>query len=240
MELDNEDWKTVGYDIPLLVNLQPAGEYLGEDYYRAGGVPAVVAELIAKGKIKPAITANGKTLTENCEGHFAEDRKVIIPYDEPMKTQAGFLNLSGNLFDSAIMKTSVITPEFRKRYLENPKDPMAFEGKAVVFDGPEDYHHRIDDPALRDRRAHDAVHPRRRPDRLSRRGRGREHAAAGLPAEEGRHGAGLHRRRPPVRHLGLALDPERLAGSGDRRRARAAEDRRPGAHRPEEAHAPTS
>lgn len=146
--LDNEDWTAVGYDIPLLVNLQPAGEYLGEDYYRAGGVPAVVAELVAKGKIKPAITANGRTLAENCEGLFAEDRKVIKAYDAPMKAQSGFLNLRGNLFDSAIMKTSVITPEFRQRYLENPKDRNAFEGKAIVFDGPEDYHHRIDDPAL--------------------------------------------------------------------------------------------
>ncbi|HEY5796489.1 MAG TPA: dihydroxy-acid dehydratase, partial [Bosea sp. (in: a-proteobacteria)] len=147
--LDNEDWTAVGYDIPLLVNLQPAGEYLGEDYYRAGGVPAVVAELVAKGKIKPAITANGRTLAENCEGFFAEDRNVIKAYDAPMKAQSGFLNLRGNLFDSAIMKTSVITPEFRKRYLENPKDPNAFEGKAIVFDGPEDYHHRIDDPSLK-------------------------------------------------------------------------------------------
>jgi dihydroxy-acid dehydratase len=147
--LDNEDWTGIGYDVPLLVNLQPAGEYLGEDYYRAGGVPAVVAELVAKGKIKPAITANGRTLAENCEGLFAEDRKVIKAYDAPMKAQAGFLNLRGNLFDSAIMKTSVITPEFRQRYLENPKDKNAFEGKAVVFDGPEDYHHRIDDPALK-------------------------------------------------------------------------------------------
>ncbi|KPF71215.1 dihydroxy-acid dehydratase [Bosea sp. AAP35] len=146
--LDNEDWTNVGYDIPLLVNLQPAGEYLGEDYYRAGGVPAVVAELVAKGKIKPAITANGRTLAENCEGFFAEDRNVIKAYDAPMKAQSGFLNLRGNLFDSAIMKTSVITPEFRQRYLENPNDPNAFEGKAIVFDGPEDYHHRIDDPAL--------------------------------------------------------------------------------------------
>ena len=148
VKLDNEDWTRIGYDTPLLVNMQPAGEYLGEDYYRAGGLPAVIAELIAKGKLKPAITANGRTHIENCEGAFSGDRKVIKAYDEPMKKEAGFLNLSGNLFDSAIMKTSVITPEFRQRYLENPKDPMAFEGKAIVFDGPEDYHHRIDDPAL--------------------------------------------------------------------------------------------
>ena len=146
VKLDNDDWEKIGYELPLLVNLQPAGEYLGEDYYRAGGLPAVVAELVKKGKIKHAITVNGKTLAENCEGKFASDRKVIWPYDKPMKKKAGFLNLKGNLFDSAIMKTSVITPEFRQRYLENPADPMAFEGTAVVFDGPEDYHARIDDP----------------------------------------------------------------------------------------------
>jgi len=146
VKLDNDDWEKIGYELPLLVNLQPAGEYLGEEYYRAGGVPAVVAELVKKGKIKPAITVNGKTLAENCEGKFSSDRKVIWPYDKPMKKRSGFLNLKGNLFDSAIMKTSVITDEFRQRYLENPADPMAFEGTAVVFDGPEDYHARIDDP----------------------------------------------------------------------------------------------
>jgi dihydroxy-acid dehydratase len=149
VKLDNGDWEKIGYELPLLVNLQPAGEYLAEDYYRAGGLPAVVAELVKKGKIKDAITVNGKTLTENCEGQFASDRKVILPYDKPMKKKAGFLNLKGNLFDSAIMKTSVITDEFRQRYLDNPADPMAFEGTAVVFDGPEDYHARIDDPKTR-------------------------------------------------------------------------------------------
>jgi dihydroxy-acid dehydratase len=148
VELNNDDWEKIGYDIPLLVNLQPAGEYLGEDYHRAGGVPAVVAELIAKGKIRDSLTVNGKSLIENCKGRFSEDRNVIKPYDQPMKAQAGFLNLKGNLFDSAIMKTSVISEEFRKRFLSNPKDPNAFEGRAVVFDGPEDYHARIDDPAL--------------------------------------------------------------------------------------------
>jgi dihydroxy-acid dehydratase len=148
VKLTTADWEKHGYKIPLLVNLQPAGEYLAEEYYRAGGVPAVVAELIARGKIQPALTANGKTLVENCEGKFTSDRKVIFPYARPMKKDAGFLNFSGNLFDSAIMKTSVITPEFHKQYLENPEDPMAFEGTAVVFDGPEDYHRRIDDPKL--------------------------------------------------------------------------------------------
>ncbi len=147
--LDNDDWEKHGYKVPLLVNLQPAGKYLGEDYYRAGGLPAVVAELIAKGKIQPALTANGKTLVENCEGRFSSDRDVILPYNKPLKKDAGFLHFKGNLFDSAIMKTSVITPEFRQRYLENPADPMAFEGQAVVFDGPEDYHARIDDPKLK-------------------------------------------------------------------------------------------
>jgi dihydroxy-acid dehydratase len=146
--LSNDDWEKVGYKIPLIVNLQPAGKYLGEDYYRAGGLPAVVAELVEQGKIQPAITANGKTLAENCEGKFTSDRDVIWPYKKPMKKDAGFLHFKGNIFDSAIMKTSVITPEFRERYLENAGDPMAFEGPAVVFDGPEDYHQRIDDPKV--------------------------------------------------------------------------------------------
>ncbi len=149
VELENSDWEKLGYKVPLLVNLQPAGEYLAEDFYRAGGVPAVVAELVAKGLIKPSLTVNGKSLADNCEGKFTSDRAVIFPYAKPMKKNAGFLNFSGNLFDSAIMKTSVITPEFKKRYLENPADPMAFEGEAAVFDGPEDYHHRIDDPKLK-------------------------------------------------------------------------------------------
>lgn len=149
VELDNDDWQKHGLDIPLLVNMQPAGEYLGEEFHRAGGVPAVVAELIAKGKIDgSATTVNGKSLIENCEGKFAEDRDVIKTYDSPMQAAAGFVNLKGNLFDSAIMKTSVISEEFRERYLSNPDDPNAFEGRAIVFDGPEDYHHRIDDPAL--------------------------------------------------------------------------------------------
>jgi dihydroxy-acid dehydratase len=148
VEVDNDDWERIGYDVPLLVNMQPAGEYLGEEYHRAGGVPAVAAELEAKGMLRPALTVNGKTFAENVKGRFSSDRNVIKAYDAPMKAQSGFLHFKGNLFDSAIMKTSVITPEFRERYLQNPDDPMAFEGRAVVFDGPEDYHHRIDDPAL--------------------------------------------------------------------------------------------
>ncbi|MCZ8269049.1 MAG: dihydroxy-acid dehydratase family protein [Beijerinckiaceae bacterium] len=150
IELTPDDWEEYGYDVPLLVNLQPAGEYLGEEYHRAGGVPAVAAELIGQGLIhEDALTVNGKTFGENNRGRFSEDRRVIKPFAEPMKARAGFLNLKGNLFDSAIMKTSVISPEFRQRYLENPKDMNAFEGTAFVFDGPEDYHHRIDDPSLK-------------------------------------------------------------------------------------------
>jgi dihydroxy-acid dehydratase len=150
IEITPDDWEEYGYDVPLLVNLQPAGEYLGEEYHRAGGVPAVAAELIGQGLIhEDALTVNGKTFGENNRGRFSEDRRVIKPFAEPMKARAGFLNLKGNLFDSAIMKTSVISPEFRQRYLENPKDMNAFEGTAFVFDGPEDYHHRIDDPSLK-------------------------------------------------------------------------------------------
>ncbi|MEL6566177.1 MAG: IlvD/Edd family dehydratase [Pseudomonadota bacterium] len=147
--LDNDDWQSVGHDVPLLVNLQPAGEYLGEDYQHAGGVPAVIGELIAADLLPhpDAITANGKSMRENCGHVRSEDTKVIKPVSDPLKAQAGFINLKGNLFDSAIMKTSVISEEFRNRYLSNPDDPEAFEGRAVVFDGPEDFHHRIDDEA---------------------------------------------------------------------------------------------
>ncbi len=149
VELNLDDWQDFGRDIPLLVNMQPAGEYLGEDYYRAGGVPAVVAELMRKKLIhENALTANGKTIGENCRTAASENEKVIRSYDAPLKTSAGFSVLRGNLFDSAIMKLSVISPEFRQRYLSNPDDPDAFEGKVAVFDGPEDYHARIDDPAL--------------------------------------------------------------------------------------------
>jgi dihydroxy-acid dehydratase len=143
------DWETIGYDVPLLVNVQPAGKYLGEEYYRAGGLPAVLHELIAAGRVhRDALTINGKTIAENVEQAKSTDADVILPYDRPLKPHAGFKVLSGNLFDSAIMKISVISEEFRERYLSNPDDPNAFEGRAVVFDGPEDYHRRIDDPSL--------------------------------------------------------------------------------------------
>jgi xylonate dehydratase len=149
VKLSTEDWETIGYDVPLLVNMQPAGEYLGEDYYRAGGLPAVMHELLAAGRLHgDALTINGKTIAENVARTAATNAGVIRSYDKPLKPHAGFKVFRGNLFDSAIMKTSVISEEFRQRYLSDLKDPNAFEGRAVVFDGPEDYHDRVDDPAL--------------------------------------------------------------------------------------------
>jgi dihydroxy-acid dehydratase len=147
--LDNDDWQNVGHEVPLIVNMQPAGEYLGEDYQHAGGVPAVIGELIAADLLPhpDVITANGKTMRENCSHVRSADTRVIRTVSDPLKQHAGFINLKGNLFDSAIMKTSVIGADFRNRYLSNPNDPDAFEGRAIVFDGPEDFHHRIDDPA---------------------------------------------------------------------------------------------
>jgi xylonate dehydratase len=148
--LDNDDWQKIGHRVPLLVNLQPAGEYLGEDYHRSGGVPAVIGELLNAGLLPhpDALTANGKTMADNCGQRHSENTEVIKQVSAPMLKDAGFINLKGNLFDSAIMKTSVISKEFRDRYLSNPDDPEAFEGRAIVFDGPEDFHKRIDDPAL--------------------------------------------------------------------------------------------
>ena len=149
VKLEVDDWEQHGHDIPLLVNLQPAGDYLGEDYHHAGGVPAVVAELIRHRKIhEDAITANGKTMGENCKDAEVVDNNVIRSFETALKPAAGFKVLRGNLFDAAIMKTSVISQEFRDQYLSNPDDPDAFEGRAIVFDGPEDYHERIDDPSL--------------------------------------------------------------------------------------------
>jgi dihydroxy-acid dehydratase len=149
VKLTVDDWETVGYDVPLLLNMQPAGEYLGEEYYRAGGLPAVMSELLAAGRLHgDAPTINGKTVAENVASAKVTNPDVIRPYDKPLRAKAGFKVLRGNLFDSAIMKTSGISEEFQQRYLNDPKDPNAFEGRAVVFDGPEDYHHRIDDPNL--------------------------------------------------------------------------------------------
>lgn len=149
IELTPADWQRLGHAIPLLVNLQPAGDYLGEDYHRAGGVPAVIAELIRNGLLPhpDAPTINGRTIADNCADAENQNDDVIRPVTEALKAQAGFIDLSGNLFRSAIMKTSVISDAFRARYLSNTDDPDAFEGTVAVFDGPEDYHARIDDPA---------------------------------------------------------------------------------------------
>ncbi|HEU4967420.1 dihydroxy-acid dehydratase, partial [Sphingomonas sp.] len=149
VDLPLDDWEKEGRDVPLLVNLQPAGEYLGEDYYRAGGVPAVVNQLMRHDLIhEDAQTVNGRTIGENCRDATIDDAKVIRPFEQPLAEQAGYIVMKGNLFDAAIMKTSVISPEFRARYLSDPEHPGVFEGPAVVFDGPEEYHARIDDPAL--------------------------------------------------------------------------------------------
>ena len=149
VELTVDDWQEKGEDVPLLVNLQPAGQYLGEDYYHAGGVPAVTAQLIEQGLIhEDAMTVSGQTMGDACRDATIEDADVIRTFDNPLVERAGFVVMRGNLFNSAIMKTSVISGEFRDRYLSNPEDPDAFVGDAVVFDGPEDYHHRIDDPSV--------------------------------------------------------------------------------------------
>lgn len=148
VKLSLDDWDNIGFHIPLLLNMQPAGEFLGEEYYRAGGLPAIMAELLEAGKLQPqALTCNGSTMGANVRGKQTWNRQVIRPYNDPMMADAGFVHLQGTLFNSAIMKTCVISPAFRERFLENPKDPNAFEGAVAVFDGPEDYHHRLEDPA---------------------------------------------------------------------------------------------
>jgi dihydroxy-acid dehydratase len=149
VELKPADWTEYGLDVPLLVNMQPAGKYLGERFHRAGGVPAVLCELLEAGRLfGDAMTVTGHTLVQNIKGREARDREVIFAYDAPLQPAAGFLVMSGNLFDFAIMKTSVISAEFRERYLSDPEHPDVFEGRAVVFDGSGDYHDRINDPSL--------------------------------------------------------------------------------------------
>ncbi|OJI99182.1 hypothetical protein ASPVEDRAFT_38649 [Aspergillus versicolor CBS 583.65] len=146
VDITLDDWDQVGFHIPLLLNMQPAGEFLGEEYYRAGGLPAIMAELLDAGKLHPdVLTCNGQTVAENVKGQQSWDRRVIKPYNEPIMNDAGFVHLRGSLFDSAIMKTCVISEQFRQNFLENPQDPNAFEGAVVVFDGPEDFHSRLED-----------------------------------------------------------------------------------------------
>jgi dihydroxy-acid dehydratase len=149
VELNVKDWETIGFEVPLLLNMQPAGQYLGESFFRAGGVPAVMGELRKAGLIREgAMTASGKTMGENLDGWESQDIDVIRTVAEPLRQNAGFLVLSGNLFDSALMKTSVISPDFRQRFLSRPGNEGIHEARAVVFEGPEDYHDRINDPAL--------------------------------------------------------------------------------------------
>ena len=149
VKLDVKDWETIGYDMPLLVNMQPAGEYLGENFFRAGGVPAVMAELAKAGKLHTNVmTATGKSMGDNLAGYKSTDHEVIRSFDNPMREKSGFIVISGNLFDSALMKTSVISDEFRNRFLSQPGNEGVYEARAVVFEGPEDYHERLNDPTL--------------------------------------------------------------------------------------------
>jgi dihydroxy-acid dehydratase len=149
VEIRTEDWMKYGHDVPLLLNMQPSGKYLGERFHRAGGVPAVMWELEQKGMLRSKrLTVTGKTMAENLVGRETNDREMIWPFDKPLKEKAGFFVLSGNLFDFAIMKTSVISEEFRQRYLKQPGHEGVFECRAIVFDGSDDYHKRINDPTL--------------------------------------------------------------------------------------------
>lgn len=149
VELEIEDWEKVGLEIPMLVNLQPAGKYLGEDFHRAGGVPAVMNALLKAGKLHDsAITVNGKTVADNYADTTTKDTEVIRTFLKPMLENAGFIVLKGNILDSAVMKTSVISDSFRSQYLDKPGSLNIFEARAIVFEGPEDYHSRINDPQL--------------------------------------------------------------------------------------------
>jgi dihydroxy-acid dehydratase len=149
VEITPEDWMEYGYDVPLLLNMQPAGKYLGERFHRAGGVPAIMWELEQQGLLRskrPTVT--GKTMSDNVVGKESPDREMVRPFADPLKQSAGFMVMKGNLFDFAIMKTSVISPSFRERYLSEPGNENRFECKVVLFDGSDDYHHRINDPSL--------------------------------------------------------------------------------------------
>jgi dihydroxy-acid dehydratase len=149
VDVGNADWHRVGEGVPAIVNMQPAGEFLGEDFYRAGGIPAVMHELLEAGRLHgDALTVSGKTVAENVASAEPTDRNVIRPLSDPVEVHGGMVVLTGNLFESAVMKTSVVSDDFRSRYLSDPDDPEAFEGRAIVFEGPEDYHERIDDPSL--------------------------------------------------------------------------------------------
>jgi dihydroxy-acid dehydratase len=147
--LDLDDWQEIGHEVPLLVNCQPVGEHLGEGFHRAGGLPAVLKELLDAGRLRgQALTVTGRTMAQELADVPAPDRAVIRAYGQPLRERAGFLVLGGNLFEAAVMKVSAIDKDFEARYLLRPGDPGAFEGRAIVFEGPEDYHQRVNDPAL--------------------------------------------------------------------------------------------
>ena len=149
IELETDAWQDLGYEIPLMANIQPAGEFLCESYHRAGGTPAVMSELLKNGKLHgDVLTVTGKTLEENLKGIEIKDTDVITPFDKPLMDQAGFMVLKGNLFDAAIMKTSVISESFKEKFLSRPGKEGILEGKAIVFEGSEDYHDRVNDKSL--------------------------------------------------------------------------------------------
>ncbi|WP_431100598.1 IlvD/Edd family dehydratase [Roseateles noduli] len=149
VDLRPQDWTDHAYELPLLLNMQPAGKFLGERFFRAGGVPALMWELAKAGRLNgECASVTGRTVGENIQGRESSDREVIRPFDAPLMPKAGFLVLSGNLFDFGILKTSVISQRFRERYLSRPGHEGVFEARAVVFDGADDYHARINDPAL--------------------------------------------------------------------------------------------
>ena len=149
VELSLDDWQRIGEDVPLLVNCMPAGKYLGEGFHRAGGVPSVMHELQKAGRLhEDCATVSGKTIGEIVSSSLTSNADVIYPFETPLKHRAGFIVLSGNFFDSAIMKMSVVGEAFRKTYLSEPGAENSFEARAIVFEGPEDYHARIDDPSL--------------------------------------------------------------------------------------------
>ena len=220
VELSIDDWQKHGHDVPLLVNMQPAGYYLGEEYHRAGGVPAVVRELMEHKRIhEDALTVNGQTMGDNCREAPKPDADVIWSFDKPLVKDAGFLVLqrqSVRLRDHEDQRDLEGIP---RPLPDQPEGPQRLRGPRHRVRGPGGLSPPHRRSVAQDRRALHAVHPRHRPDRLSRRRRGREHAAAG-GADQTRHPVpALHRRRPPVRHVGLAVDPQRLAGSRRRRRA---------------------
>ena len=241
VELEIDDWQTHGHKVPLLVNLQPAGEYLGEDYYHAGGVPAVVNELMKHGLIREnAPTVNGKTIGENCRDTPIQRREGHPPVRQPAQGGGRLPGAARQSVRQRHHEDQRDRPEFSDRYLTDPKNPDALRGQGRGVRRARGLPPPDRRSGAGDRRAHAAVHARRRADRLSGRGRGGQHAAAGLPDQAGHPLAGLHRRRPAVGDLGLALDPQRLAGSGGRRQPRHPQDRRPGAHRPQQGRRPTS